>query len=92
MGSARMKDKNHIEEKIIKLLSGHPEGLPILEIAKLTGTHRHTIAKYIYYLARTGTVHQREVAAAKLCYLSSEFAKSVKEKEVLEKVEKRLEK
>jgi transposase len=87
-----MKDKNHIEERIIELLREHPEGLPILEIAKLIGMHRHTIAKYIYYLARTGTIYQREVAAAKLCYLSSTSVKSAKEKEVFEKIEKGLEK
>lgn len=87
-----MKDKNQIEKKILALLKEHPEGLPILEIAKHIGVHRHTVTKYIYYLMGTGAIHQREVAAAKLCYLSSKIADSAKEKEVLEKIEKGLEK
>jgi len=73
-----MKDENRVEEKIIKILREHPEGLPILEIAKLVGVHRHTITKYIYHLARTGAVYQRNVAAAKLCYLSSAFPESAR--------------
>jgi ribosomal protein S24E len=77
-----------IKQKIIDLLKEHPEGLPILEIAKLIGMHRHTVTKYIYHLIGTGAVHQRDVAAAKLCYLSSTSAKSSKEKELLEKLKK----
>ena len=84
-----MKDKNNVGKKVIKILREHPEGLPILEIAKLTGMHRHTVTKYVYYLIGTGAVHQREVAAAKLCYLSSKLIET-KEKEILEKIEKRL--
>lgn len=87
-----MKDRNNVGEKIIKTLRGHPEGLTILEVAKLVGMHRHTVTKYIYHLIGTETVYQRDVAAAKLCYLSSTFVKLVKEKEVLEKMRKRLEK
>jgi DNA-binding IclR family transcriptional regulator len=88
----KIKDKNRTEEKIIKILQEHPEGLPILEIAKLIGMHRHTVTKYIYHLIGTGVVYQREVGAAKLCYLSSKFIEQVKEKEILEKLKKRLEK
>jgi len=81
-----------IKQKIIDLLKEHPEGLPILGIAKIIGIHRHTITKYIYHLISNGTVHQRKVAAAKLCYLSSKFIEPVKEKEILEKLRKELEK
>lgn len=86
-----MIDKNHVKERIKKVLSEHPEGLPILEIARLVGMHRHTVTKYVYELIGAGIIYQREVGTAKLCYLKEKFVESVKEKEILEKLKKRLE-
>jgi ribosomal protein S24E len=65
----QLLDKNNVKEKIKKVLSKHPEGLPIIEIAKLVGMHRHTITKYIYQLVGSGEIYQREVGTARLCYL-----------------------
>jgi len=83
-------DKNHVKDRIKKVLSEHPEGLPILEIARLVGMHRHTVTKYVYELIGSGVIYQREVGTAKLCYLKEKFAEKVKEKEILEKLKKRL--
>jgi len=87
-----MNDKNHIKDKIKKVLTEHPEGLSILEIARLIKAHRHTTTKYVHELIGAGILYQREVGPAKLCYLSSRFVEPVREKEILEKLKKRLEK
>jgi hypothetical protein len=83
-----MKDKNHVEEKIIKTLREHPEGLPILEIAKIIGSHRHTVTKYIYHLIGDGTIYEREIGPARLCHISSKLIESAREREIFEKIEK----
>lgn len=63
--------KNY-RERIIKLLKEHPEGLTTVEIARMLGSHRHTITKYIYQLIGEDLIHQRKVGSAKLCYLKEE--------------------
>ena len=86
-----MRDTNRVEEKIIETLREHPEGLTILNIAKLIGIHRHTATKYIYYLVGTEAIYQRDVGPAKLCYLKEIFTKPGKEAKILEKMKERLE-
>ena len=76
-----MIDKNHVTDKIKRVLSKHPEGLPILNLAKLVGMHRHTVTKYVYQLTGSGIIYQREVGSARLCYLRENF---------VERIEKRL--
>jgi DNA-binding IclR family transcriptional regulator len=61
--------KNNVKERIIEALREHPEGLTRVEIAKIIGSHRHTVTKYIYELVGKKLVYQREVGTAKLCYL-----------------------
>ena len=61
--------ENHSREKIISILKKHPEGLTILNISKLIGANRTTVAKYIYGLIAEGLISQRKVGPAKLCYL-----------------------
>ncbi|MEM5835964.1 MAG: Hint domain-containing protein, partial [Candidatus Aenigmatarchaeota archaeon] len=56
-------------EKIIETLRKHPEGLTIGSIAKLSGLHRHTSAKYVKELIRKKVVFERRIGSAKLCYL-----------------------
>jgi predicted transcriptional regulator len=63
---------NNFRERIIKILIKHPEGLTTIEIARILGSHRHTITKYIYQLVGEGVIYQREVGTAKLCYLKVE--------------------
>jgi len=66
--------KSHIEEmqqRIIRILREHPEGLTTVEIAELLKMNRHTITKYIYALVGAGIITQRVVGPAKICYLSS---------------------
>jgi DNA-binding IclR family transcriptional regulator len=62
--------ENNIAERIVELLSKHPEGLTTVDIARELGMHRHTVTKYIYQLVGSKKIHQRQVGPAKLCYLS----------------------
>lgn len=59
-----------IEEKIIKYLGKHPEGIMILDLADALGVHRHTITKYVYRLEGMGKIKIRKIGIAKLCYVS----------------------
>jgi len=68
----------NIKEKIIEVLSKHPEGLTFTQIAKEVGVHRHTITKYIYELKGEGTVFVRDLKTLKLCYLKKDFQGSDK--------------
>jgi len=54
------------------------EGLMLIEIAKLTGMNRFTVAKYVHELIGAGSVFQKEAAAARLCYLKESFIKNAK--------------
>ncbi len=64
-----MKKKNNVRERIIKILRKHPEGLTTVEIADKIGMSRHAVTKYVYQLLGEGSILQREVGTAKLCYL-----------------------
>ena len=64
-----MKKSNNIREKIIKILRKHPEGLTIVEITKEINMSRNAVTKYVYQLLGEGSIFQREVGTAKLCYL-----------------------
>ena len=65
-----MDDKNRIKDRIKRVLQEHPEGVHILGIARLVGSHRHTVTKYIHELMGAGTIYQRDLGTIKLCYLS----------------------
>jgi len=71
-----MKFKRDPKELIIKTLRRHPEGLMLIEIAKLTGMNRFTVAKYVHELIGAGSVFQKEAAAARLCYLKEMLEKN----------------
>lgn len=53
---------------ILETLESHPEGLTILGIAENTGLNRLTVSKYALVMAAKGTILQRKVGSAKLCY------------------------
>ena len=59
-------------EKIIKILRGNPEGLTIVDMAKLLRMSRTTVSKYVYGLTYENFVQQRRVGPAKLCCLKEE--------------------
>jgi len=61
------------EKIIIEVLKRHPEGLAIIEIAKLTQMNRITVAKYIHGLLIKDKIYQRKIGAVKLCYLKENF-------------------
>jgi DNA-binding IclR family transcriptional regulator len=62
----------NIKQKIIDILSKHPEGLIVNEISKILDIHRHTLTKYIYQLVGEQTIYQRKIGSAKLCCLRVE--------------------
>jgi predicted transcriptional regulator len=70
-GSEKMKKDP--KELIIKTLKRHPEGLMLIEIAELTGMNRFTVTKYIHELMGSGSVFQKQAAAARMCYLKEIF-------------------
>jgi uncharacterized repeat protein (TIGR01451 family) len=66
-------DSVNPREGIVKALREHPEGLTIKDIAGLTGSHRHTITKYVYELIGARVILERDIGAAKLCYLMETY-------------------
>jgi len=62
-----------VKERIIEILSKHPEGLTFTQIAVEVGMHRHTITKYIYELKGEGIILVRDLRTLKLCYLKKHF-------------------
>jgi biotin operon repressor len=64
-----LKRKNDVKKRVIEILKEHPEGLTTVDISKYVGMSRHSVTKYIYQLLGEGTIFQREVGTAKLCYL-----------------------
>ena len=67
--------ENHITERVIEILSKHPEGLTATDLAKLLGIHRHTVTKYLYQLIGSEDIYQRQVGPAKLYYISKKGGK-----------------
>jgi len=65
--------ENHTREKVIEILRDYPDGLTILNISKLIGVNRITVAKYIYGLSVEGLISQRKIGPAKLCFLKREI-------------------
>ena len=61
--------RKNAKEQIVKILRKHPEGLMLIEIAKLTRMNRLTATKYVHELIGSGSIIQRRIAAAKVCYL-----------------------
>ena len=72
-----MRKKRNAKELIINALRKHPEGLMLIEIAKITGMNRMTVAKYVHELLGEGSIFQKEAAAAKICYLKENFKEKV---------------
>ena len=67
--------ENDIENKIIKFLSKHPEGVTIADISREVGAHRNTVSKYILGLVKEGVVNQRRIGVVSICYLSKKGEK-----------------
>lgn len=84
-----MKDRNP-KKLIISVLEKHPEGLTLQKIAHLTNMNRLTATKYIHELIGEGTIYQRKVGIAKLCYLRDRYMKLVKEEEIIEQLGKKI--
>jgi len=67
--------ENDIENKIIKFLSKHPEGVTIADISREIGIHRNTVSKYIFGLVKEGVVNQRRIGVVSICSLSKKGEK-----------------
>jgi hypothetical protein len=74
---------------VIEALKLNPEGLTLLSLAEVTGLHRHTCTKYIHELIGAGIVYQRDVGAAKLCYLNKEIENKEEENRIAEELKKK---
>lgn len=85
-----MNSRKDAKGLIIKVLREHPEGLMLIEIAKITGMNRFTITKYVHELVGNGSVFQKEAAAAKMCYLKEDIIKKLKERNIDEKLQEGL--
>ena len=60
--------ENNMSEIIMETLEKHPEGLTIHGISENTGLNRLTVSKYALVMAAKGSIFQRKVGSAKLCY------------------------
>jgi len=85
-----MKKKNP-RMLVLDAFIKHPEGLTISSLAKATGLHRHTSAKYLYELVGSGIVRQRKIGSAKLCYLKEKVDSKEKRKKILKSLERKWE-
>ena len=85
-----MNDENHFKERILKVISTHPEGLSIAEISEFVKANRHTVTKYIHELIGAEKIYQRDLGTIKLHYLPSRLIHPVKEKEILEKLKRQI--
>lgn len=74
-----LNSKKDAKKLIINTLRKHPEGLMLTETAKIIGMNRYTVTKYIHELIGSGFVVQKEVAAARMCYLREFLTKRTKE-------------
>ncbi|MEM5800836.1 MAG: NosD domain-containing protein, partial [Candidatus Aenigmatarchaeota archaeon] len=61
-----------VEERIVDILSKHPEGLTITNISKELNIHRNTTSKYIFALAKAGIIDQRRIGKVALCSLKKQ--------------------
>jgi len=85
-------NEERVKKEIVETVRAHPEGLTIMDLSRIIGSHRQTITKYVLVLEATDVIHRRRVGSATLHYLKERFVESVKEQEILDKIKKRLEK
>lgn len=67
--NAEKAKRKDVKKLIEETLKEHPEGLTTTEIAKYIDMTRQAVIKYIYQLLGEGTIFQREMGTAKVCYL-----------------------
>jgi predicted transcriptional regulator len=65
-----------LKDKIIDVLKKHPDGLTILDVARIIETNRNTVTKYIYELSGAGVIEYRKIGTAKLCFLTKKGRKT----------------
>jgi len=83
----RGSDKKKI---ILELLEKHPDGLTIQEVAKLGKMSRITASIYLHELLGEGKVFEKRVGVYRIFFHNKKFLKEVKEREILEKLKRKL--
>jgi len=78
------------KRKILEALRVNPQGLTIQDLSKKIGAHRQTITKYVLWLEGAGVIIRRRVGAVTLHYPKSRFVEAVKEKDILDKLKRKL--
>ena len=66
-------NSKNLKKAVIEALRKHPEGLTIRDISETVGHHRHTVTKYVYELIGAQVIYERDIGAAKLCYLRENY-------------------
>jgi DNA-binding IclR family transcriptional regulator len=66
--------ESDIRGRILDILKDHPEGLTLLDVARIIGMNRVTISKYMYGLISEGLITLRAIGPAKLCCLKVVYA------------------
>lgn len=66
-------DDEKIRKNILKVLGTHPEGLTIVELARIIGVHRQTAVKYVLWLEGAEKVYRRRIGAVTLNYLKKDW-------------------
>ena len=67
-----------IRNKIIEILRKHRDGLSISYMAKISGIHRQTLAKYLNQLRSYGAIRIRNLGTLKLCYLNEKVGSALR--------------
>ena len=62
-----------IKYRILAALRAYPQGLTLLDLSKILGVHRQTIAKYILVLEAHDLIYRRKIGPATLQYLKENF-------------------
>jgi len=75
----------NLKKRILSILRENPEGLTMLNIAKLVGVHRNTIARYLYEMKGEESVVIRQIGPAKLFYLNDSSLRGT-EKRILKNI------
>ena len=70
-----MDTSDDLKKRIIKIVTKHPEGLTIQDLAKILGIHRQTVTKYILFLEGAETIYRRRIGSATLHYLKAQYDK-----------------
>lgn len=82
--------KESKKQMILKILEENPDGLTIQEISKLGKISRITATIYVHELIGEGLIVERKIGAYRLLYPKEKYVKTIKEKELIEKLKNKI--